>query len=43
MVEYTPLITTGDGRVERVESDVRTHPSMGGSGWDVAGDGDDPA
>jgi len=38
-----PLLTTGDGRVERVERDVRTHPLLPGSGWDAADDGDDPA
>jgi hypothetical protein len=36
-VESLPLITTGDGRDESVERDVRTHPHMGGSWWDVEG------
>jgi len=43
LVESKPLITTGDGRDESVERDVRTHPPMGGSGRDVADAGDDPA
>jgi hypothetical protein len=38
-----PLLTTGDGRDERDKRDVRRHPPMGGSGWDVGDDGDDPA
>jgi hypothetical protein len=38
-----PLLTTGDGRDERDKRDVRRHPLMGGSGWDVGDDGDDPA
>jgi hypothetical protein len=36
------LLTTGDGRVERLERDVRTHPLLTGSSWDTAGDEDDP-
>ncbi len=42
LVESIPRITTGDGRDKSVERDVRTHPLPTGSGWDAAGDGDDP-
>ncbi|MFZ4805344.1 MAG: AAA family ATPase [Synechococcus lacustris] len=37
-----PLLTTGDGRVERHKRDVRKDPHPTGSGWDAAGDEDDP-
>jgi hypothetical protein len=35
-------LRTGDGRVESVGKDVRTHPLLLGSSWDATGDGDDP-
>jgi len=37
-VASKPLTTTGDGRVERHKRDVRTHPLLTGSGWDVGED-----
>jgi hypothetical protein len=42
LVAIQPPTTTRDGRVERERRDVETLPLFMGSGWDAAGDGDDP-
>jgi len=42
LVAIQPPKTTGDGRDERERRGVQTLPLFVGSGWDAAGDGDDP-
>jgi hypothetical protein len=42
LVAIQPPTTTGDGRDERERRGVGTLPLFIGSGWDAAGDGDDP-